>query len=192
MSRDHEEKGELGARSGHSRLLHDDQPRLGGEVHRAPCSGPACRASHPEVAESRRAGARAARPDGSGEPARGRDLTIAAAPSSRGWRPGCSPEGTALVAQRRDARGRYCPPEPLPSIAQVVQDGLETLYGAIDHGALAVRLPKHARKELEAYLGCGQLCRGFCRFRCCSCGESRLVGFSCKGRGFARRASAGG
>ena len=44
---------------------------------------------------------------------------------------------------------------------QVVRENLETLYGAIDDGALAVRLPKHARKELEAYLACGQLCRGF-------------------------------
>ena len=32
---------------------------------------------------------------------------------------------------------------------------LETLYGAIDDGALAVHLPKHARKELDAYLDCG-------------------------------------
>ena len=35
----------------------------------------------------------------------------------------------------------------------VVRDNLETLYGAIDDGALAVRIPKHARKELE---GCSQ------------------------------------
>jgi hypothetical protein len=36
------------------------------------------------------------------------------------------------------------------------------------------------RDQAEAYLGCRQLCRGFCRFRCCSCGESRLVGFSAR------------
>jgi hypothetical protein len=47
-----------------------------------------------------------------------------------------------------------------------------------------VRIPKHARKELEAYLGCGLLCRGFARLRCEECGESRVVAFSCKGRGF--------
>jgi hypothetical protein len=82
-------------------------------------------------------------------------------------------------------RGSYEPRRPEATVLyQVVQDSLETLYGAIDDGALAVRIPKHARKELEAYLECGQLCRGFCRFRCGSCGESRLVGFSCKGRGF--------
>ena len=39
-------------------------------------------------------------------------------------------------------------------------------------------------KELEAYLDCGLPCRGFARLRCGFCGESRIVAFSCKGRGF--------
>ncbi|XWJ74101.1 transposase zinc-binding domain-containing protein [Sorangium cellulosum] len=56
---------------------------------------------------------------------------------------------------------------------------METLYGAIDDGAIAVRIPKHAKKELEAYLDCGLLCRGFARLRCERCEESRLVAFSC-------------
>ena len=47
-----------------------------------------------------------------------------------------------------------------------------------------MRIPKHARKELEAYLDCGLLCCGLARLRCQGCGESRLVAFSCKGRGF--------
>jgi len=50
------------------------------------------------------------------------------------------------------------------ALYEVVRDNLETLYGAIGDGALAVRIPKHARKELEAYLDCGLLCRG-CRAR---------------------------
>jgi Putative transposase/Transposase zinc-binding domain len=66
----------------------------------------------------------------------------------------------------------------------VVRDNLETLYGAIDEGALDVKVSKHARKELEGYLDCGLLCRGFARLRCGSCNESRLVAFSCRGRGF--------
>lgn len=70
------------------------------------------------------------------------------------------------------------------ALYEVVRDNLETLYGAIGDGALAVRIPKHARKELLAYLDCGLLCRGFARLRCGECGESRLVAFSCKGRGF--------
>ncbi len=70
------------------------------------------------------------------------------------------------------------------ALYEVVRDNLETLYGAIEDGAIAVRIPKHARKELEASLDCGLLCRGFARLRCEECGESQLVAFSCKGRGF--------
>jgi len=62
------------------------------------------------------------------------------------------------------------------------RDNLETLYGAIDDGALAVRIPKPARKELEAYLDCGLLCRGFARLVCQDCGERRMVAFSCRER----------
>ena len=70
------------------------------------------------------------------------------------------------------------------ALYEVVKDNLETLYGAIGDGAIAARIPKHARKELEAYLDCGLLCRGFARLKCEDCGEKRLVAFSCKGRGF--------
>jgi hypothetical protein len=70
------------------------------------------------------------------------------------------------------------------ALYEVVRDNLETLYGAIGDGAIAVRIPKHARKELEAYLDCGLLCRGFARLKCEGCGERRLVAFSCKGRGY--------
>ena len=38
------------------------------------------------------------------------------------------------------------------ALYEVVRDNLETLYGAIDDGSLAVHIPKHARKELLAYL----------------------------------------
>jgi hypothetical protein len=61
-----------------------------------------------------------------------------------------------------------------------VRDNLETLFGAIDDGALAVRIPRHAREELLAYLDCGLLCRGFARLKCRGCAETRLVAFSCK------------
>jgi len=70
------------------------------------------------------------------------------------------------------------------ALYEVVRDNLETLLGAIDDGALAVRIPRHARKELLAYLDCGLLCRGFARLKCRGCNETRLVAFSCKGRGF--------
>jgi hypothetical protein len=59
------------------------------------------------------------------------------------------------------ALGAYQRHRPETSaLYEVVRDSLETLYGAIGDGAIAVRIPKHARKELEAYLDCGLLCRG--------------------------------
>jgi hypothetical protein len=83
------------------------------------------------------------------------------------------------------ACGVYKPRDPrTTALYEVVRDNLETLYGAIEDGAIAVRIPKHARKELEAYLSCGLLCRGFARLKCEDCGEKRVVAFSCKGRGF--------
>lgn len=70
------------------------------------------------------------------------------------------------------------------TLYQVVADNLATLYDAVDDGALAIALPKFVKKELEGYLDCGLLCRGFARVRCDGCEETRLVAFSCKGRGF--------
>ena len=70
----------------------------------------------------------------------------------------------APPAARAAAPGVYRRHRPeTTALYEVVRDNLETLYGAIDDGALAVRIPKHARKELEAYLDCGLLCRGFAR-----------------------------
>ena len=70
------------------------------------------------------------------------------------------------------------------TLYQVVQDNLETLYGAVDDGAIPIALPRFVRKELEGYLDCGLLSRGFARLRCDGCAETRLVAFACKGRGF--------
>jgi hypothetical protein len=44
-------------------------------------------------------------------------------------------------------------------------------------------LPQYVRKELAAFLDCGRLDRGFARVRCETCDFTRLVAFSCKGRG---------
>ena len=41
------------------------------------------------------------------------------------------------------------------ALYEVVRDNLETLFGAIDDGALAFRIPRHAREELLAYLDWG-------------------------------------
>jgi hypothetical protein len=65
------------------------------------------------------------------------------------------------------------------TLYQVVADNLATLYGAVDDGALGIALPRFVKKELEGYLDCGLLCRGFARLRCDGCEETRLVAFSC-------------
>ena len=93
--------------------------------------------------------------------------------------------GALHAATRSPAHPSYERHRPeTTTLYELVRDNIETLYGAIDDGALAVKVPKHAKKELEAYLDCGLLCRGFARLKCDSCPESRLVAFACKGRGF--------
>ena len=62
------------------------------------------------------------------------------------------------------------------------RETLETLYAVYD-GALSIALPPFVRAELDGYLDCGLLCRGFARPRCGMCKDSRVVAFSCKGRG---------
>ena len=44
-------------------------------------------------------------------------------------------------------------------------------------------LPRNVDKELDAFLECGLLHRGFARVVCHRCRNEHLVAFSCKGRG---------
>ncbi len=43
---------------------------------------------------------------------------------------------------------------------------------------------RFVEREVRSYLECGVLAHGFLRVHCDACGRDRLVGFSCKGRGF--------
>lgn len=45
-------------------------------------------------------------------------------------------------------------------------------------------IPAFVRDEFEAYLRCGIMAHGFVHVRCKDCGHGRVVGFSCKRRGF--------
>lgn len=45
-------------------------------------------------------------------------------------------------------------------------------------------LPAFIRREFEKYMACGILSEGFARVHCGACGYDRLVGFSCKRRGW--------
>ncbi len=70
------------------------------------------------------------------------------------------------------------------TLHRVVRENLKTLYAATEDGDTGAALPGFVRRELEAYLDCGLLCRGFALVACTACDERRLVGFSCKTRGF--------
>jgi hypothetical protein len=44
--------------------------------------------------------------------------------------------------------------------------------------------PAFVRREFEAYLKCGRLEHGLLRVQCTRCGDTTVVAFSCRGRGF--------
>jgi hypothetical protein len=45
-------------------------------------------------------------------------------------------------------------------------------------------LPDYIRHEFESYLACGIPAHGFLQVKCTSCGDSSILAFSCKRRGF--------
>ncbi len=70
------------------------------------------------------------------------------------------------------------------------------LYEAFRRGWASVSgcVPTRVKQEAQRYLECGQLRCGFVEVTCEGCNESRLIAFSCKGRGWcpsctARRAA---
>jgi hypothetical protein len=65
----------------------------------------------------------------------------------------------------------------------VVRENLLTLFAAIEQG-FASPLPEFVRSELDGYVNCGVLARGFALLACPVCAEQKLVAFSCGGRGF--------
>ena len=71
------------------------------------------------------------------------------------------------------------------TLYEVVRDNLATLYAASEEG-VASALPGFVKRELESYLECGLLCRGFAVIDCTDpeCQARHLLAFSCKGRSF--------
>jgi hypothetical protein len=60
-----------------------------------------------------------------------------------------------------------------------VRDNLRTLYAAIEQG-FAAPLPSFVRDELEGYIDCGVLSRGFAVLACPECSErASLTTASC-------------
>jgi hypothetical protein len=92
--------------------------------------------------------------------------------------------GLAALAPDGRRAGNYERHRPeTTTLYAVVRDNVETLYAAVAAGFAGAALPPFVRRELEGYLDCGLLCRGFARLKCGSCGEQHLVAFACKGRG---------
>jgi Transposase zinc-binding domain len=71
-----------------------------------------------------------------------------------------------------------------PSLYRVVQGNLRILYASVNAGFDGDALPDFVRADLEGYLSCGLLCRGFVLCGCSACQERTLVAFSCKSRAF--------
>jgi len=82
-------------------------------------------------------------------------------------------------ARRRDNYDRRRPEETL--LYQVVEQHWPAFR---DRAEQAGGLPKFVVDEFEAYLRCGILEHGVVHLACQRCGESSVVGFSCKRRGF--------
>jgi hypothetical protein len=64
----------------------------------------------------------------------------------------------------------------------VVAEELETFLAA--ERERGHDIPGFVENEFRAFLDCGILARGLIRVHCDSCGLDRVIGFSCKRRGF--------
>ncbi len=83
----------------------------------------------------------------------------------------------------RNPVGRYRRREPEQGVLyQVVREQLETFLDRRQEQGHPV--PRFVERELRGFLECGVLAHGFVRLYCDDCRKDRVVGFSCKGRGF--------
>ena len=65
---------------------------------------------------------------------------------------------------------------------KTIQAHLETFLSHAAEAHDGIGVPGFVEKELRAFLKCGILAHGFCRFECADCSHERLVALSCKGR----------
>ena len=93
----------------------------------------------------------------------------------------------ALPDHIRAARPIYRRRQPEDSVLyRVMQEHLSTFLAMADARAeidpSGSGLPRYVRRELDGFLSCGILARGFVRAFCPSCRQSILVAYSCKAR----------
>jgi hypothetical protein len=67
---------------------------------------------------------------------------------------------------------------------RTVQAHLETFFARSADDPRSAGLPAFVKREFETYLRGGLLRHGLLRVRCERCGDTTVVAFSCKGRGF--------
>jgi len=70
------------------------------------------------------------------------------------------------------------------TLHRLVREHLRTFYAAVEHGFEGASLPDFVRADLEGYVNCGVLGRGFAHLQCEDCQRPLLVAFSCGSRGF--------
>ena len=83
---------------------------------------------------------------------------------------------------RCEAYRRRAPENTL--LYRTVQNHWHELQSEISADPDGRYLPRFVTEEFEAFLRCGILAHGFLRVRCDDCGHDRLLGLSCKRRGF--------
>lgn len=67
---------------------------------------------------------------------------------------------------------------------QTIAEHLETFLALCNGDSNKKSLPDYVRQEFYEFRKCGVLAHGFLRVRCGDCRHEKLVGFSCKRRGF--------
>jgi hypothetical protein len=102
----------------------------------------------------------------------------------------CSPSRAAATTANLPASGAGRPPSyerrrpEDGTLHKVVRENLKTLYAAVEDGFAGAPLPQFVRRDLEGYVDCGLLQRGFALIACRDCDERKLVAFACKSRAF--------
>ena len=96
-----------------------------------------------------------------------------------------APVAAGAVGQGAIRPAGYRPRLPEHGVLyRLVHEHLETFLAEACARSDGNGLPRFVERELREFLTCGQLARGFARFRCDECRSDLLVAFSCKGRGF--------
>ncbi len=86
--------------------------------------------------------------------------------------PACQQKSFAYLRRRPELSPCY----------HILQAELATFIA--DREAEGRPLPDYVREEFEDYMKCGILAHGFIRLKCQDCEDEKIVGFSCKKRGF--------